>query len=162
MITTTRHRRKIYGLSAATMGAMFLLLLAIYSLVISTDPCRSLKELAKDNKSRLAISNSISTFLSQPDVQSTLSSSAGSSFNLNEFSSSFDLPEFESDADSNTIQLYIKSTRADKRFEPPFSVIEVGIGYSRSQLVYKNELHEGMNTMFELKLNSNPRVFCGD
>lgn len=160
-MTIGKLRQRIVIL-VVIMGAVFFLFLSIYSLVISTGPCRDLRELAQNNESSTKILNSLSDFLSRSNVQSTLTSTAGFSFSLNEFSSSLDLRGIGLDIDPSIAQLYIKSSRMDKRFEPPFNIDEIGIGYSRSYLVYKNEIREGVNTMFEVQLDSNPRVVCGE
>lgn len=145
------------------VAVIFLALPFSFFMFISTEPCRNLQRIAKNSDLRVKTLTTLSKFLHSTEVRSTLISTAGSAFNLNQFSTHFDLQGIELDVDQSNLRLYVESSRADKRFSPPFSIVEVGLGYARSRIIFENELYtDDANTMFEIHLSNTPHVVCGE
>ncbi len=102
-------------------------------------PCRELQELQSNPNETAKLKLGLTNFLNSLKVRSELKDMAGENFELAEFSES--LKPYISDVkfSSQRLELIIKTNRSDKSFKEPYSILEVGIGFARSYILFTNK-----------------------
>jgi hypothetical protein len=154
---TIMNKYLVIAALAAPLGAV------IYMDYSVSGPCRTMESISNDATLNEGLKKGLTKYLSQAKVQNILHLSAGEVFSIAEFGLPFPYMEaFDSYGSSGqNIQLVIRTNKNDKSFRLPYSVIDVGIGYSRAYLMYANKVEqENSSGIQKLELSSDSYVDC--
>ncbi len=122
-----------------------------------TDTCRMWESVSSDKELNDILRLELSNYFSNPQVRSSLEGKAGVVFRSDAFNPPFVSSLRDKSIIDSRIKLLIKIDREDKRFIEPYNILEVGIGYARSSLMFKSEKSSKDNV---LKLQPASYVDC--
>ncbi|USD21228.1 hypothetical protein [Microbulbifer variabilis] len=139
------------------MGLVFL-----YGDYRLANSCRVLENISSDDELNEMVRLELSRYFNQPRVRHGLKKTAGVVFNVEELDIPFKTALNDLGIIERNVQLVIKTDRKDKLFTEPYNILEVGVGYSRAYLMFKNENINGDIGGSEkpLKLHPDSYVEC--
>ena len=127
-----------------------------------TDSCRVLEDISSDSELNEMVKLELSNYFNQPKVRSDFNNSAGVVFNIEELGVPFKTTLNYMGIIKKNVQLAVKIDREDKLFTEPYNILEVGVGYSRAYLMFKNENinSDVAGNKAPIKLQSDSYVDC--
>ena len=130
----------------------------------SSDSCRVLESISEDPKLSNGVKEGLLSYLNESEVRAFLMRSSGEVFSTSDIGVPFSaMAAFDEYLiDSKDWQLIIKTDSPDKSFRDPYSIKEVGIGFSRAYLMYMNDISSQNEEVgfFSFNLREDSYVNC--
>lgn len=120
-------------------------------------PCKRLEKIHLDPTSESLVRDYLQVYINRLKVQDVLRKSAGLSFSVLELESDFDFNLKKIKLPREKLEIFVRSRKKNKSFDSINDILQVGIGYARSYLIFDATLQSSSDT---LQLGLPGQVVC--
>ena len=103
-----------------------------------SSPCMELKSLQNNKDRSIKFKNELFNYVKSDQIHSELTKKVGGVFDIFEFSTPLKLFISDDELKKKTQKILIKNNRLDYKYTEPYEILEVGAGYGRSYITFKN------------------------
>ena len=162
VISTTTKIGNVLIRYVMLSALMLCISVGFYMYYRASGSCRVLESISRDPVLNKSIKEGLVEFLGRNEVQTFLLKASGSVFSISDFGVQFPgIEVFEKvGIHGQNLQLVIGASSSESSFRPPYSIEEVGIGYSRAYLMYVNGSEPPTEGFGNIELSNSSYVDC--